>query len=100
MSEQAINGFHTHELPGMRYGPPMKPDLERDLGEQPLAGLMDELELSAHDLVAASTEQLNHKMVARARKGRRLTSNVKNKVLAAMRAASGKELTMAQLFTY
>jgi hypothetical protein len=78
----------------------MKPDLERDLGEQPILKLMEELDLDAHALVAVSTEQLNHKMVARARKGRRLTSNVKNKVLTAMRTASGKEFTMAQLFTY
>ena len=39
---------------------------ERNLGEQPLAGLLRELDLSAADLVRASTEQLNHKMVARA----------------------------------
>lgn len=78
----------------------MKPDLERDMGEQPIAALLDELGLSSHDLVAASTAQLNHKMVARAKKGRRLTSNVKAKLLAAIGTASGKPLTMKQLFNY
>ena len=80
--------------------PCMKPDLERNLGEQPIATLMAELELDAHDLVAASTDQLNHKMVARAKKGRRLTGNVKAKLLTALRAASGKPLKMNELFNY
>lgn len=78
----------------------MKPDLERNLGEQPIAALMDELELKAHDLVAASSAQLNHKMVARARKGRRLTANTKNKVHAAMCAAAERSFKMAELFNY
>lgn len=74
--------------------------LERDLGPQPLMRLMDQHGLKAKDLVAVSEDQLNHKMVARACKGRRLTSNVKGKVLRALIAASGERYTLAQLFNY
>lgn len=84
----------------VEYRQGMRPDLERNLGEQPIAALMAGLGLDAHDLVAASTAQLNHKMVARARKGRRLTPNVKAKLLAALIAASGKTYTLNELFNY
>lgn len=72
----------------------------RDLGPQPIAELMDSRDLSSHDLVAASTEQINHKMVARARKGRRLTPNTAKKVLRAFNAAAETELELSDLFNY
>ena len=78
----------------------MIPDQERDLGEQPLARLLTELGLKSHDLVAASTEQITHKMVQRGCKGRRLTKNVQGKLLRALNAASGKSYALADLFTY
>ncbi len=78
----------------------MSAELERDLGEQPLAGLLRELGLKSHDLVAASTEQITHKMVARACKGRRLTPNVKTKMRNALNKAAGKSYTLAELFNY
>lgn len=74
--------------------------IDRDLGEQPLARLMRERALTPADLVRASTEQLNHKMVSRAMKGRRLTPNVQGKVLRAFDAASGGAHALADLFTY
>ena len=51
----------------------MDEKIERNLGPQPISGLLAELNLKPHDLVAASTQQLTHKMVSRACKGRRLT---------------------------
>jgi hypothetical protein len=75
-------------------------DLERDLGEQPLARLLMELELKPHDLVAASTEQITHKMVQRGCKGRRLTRNVQGKLLCALNTATGNVYSLADLFTY
>ena len=78
----------------------MIPDQERDLGEQPLARLLTELGLKPHDLVAASTEQITHKMVSRGTKGRRLTRNVQGKLLRAFNTASGKTYALADLFTY
>jgi hypothetical protein len=76
------------------------PDQERDLGEQPLARLLTELGLKPHDLVAASTEQITHKMVQRGCKGRRLTRNVQGKLLRALNTASGNTYALPDLFTY
>ena len=78
----------------------MNPDQERDLGEQPLARLLTELGLKPHDLVAASTEQITHKMVQRGCKGRRLTRNVQGKLLRALNTASGNTYALPDLFTY
>jgi hypothetical protein len=79
--------------------PPMH-DMERDLGEQPMARIMAELGLKPHDLVLASTEQITHKMVSRACKGRRLTRNVQFKILDALKNATGKDYSLAELFNY
>ena len=78
----------------------MNEPIERDLGEQPLVGLLTAKGLKAHDLVVASTEQITHKMVARACKGRRLTPNAQAKVLRALNAATGRTHTLADLFNY
>ena len=78
----------------------MIPEQERDLGEQPLARLLTELGLKSHDLVAASTEQITHKMVQRGCKGRRLTKNVQGKLLRALNTASGESHALTDLFTY
>jgi hypothetical protein len=75
-------------------------DGERNLGPQPIAKLLEELGLSHHDVVAASPEQLTHKMVSKAGKGRRLTRNVQMKVLRALNAASGRQFVLADLFSY
>ena len=67
------------------------PDGERDLGEQPISGLLAAHGLKPHDLVAASTEQITHKMVQRACKGRWLTPNTRLKILRALNEASNKD---------
>ncbi len=73
---------------------------ERDLGEQPLARLMHERGLRSADLVAASNEQLTHKMVTRAAKGRRLTANTMGKVLRAWNLATEGDAAASELFDY
>ena len=78
----------------------MSDAIERDLGEQPLARIMIERGLKAHDLVAASPEQITHKMVARACKGRRLTPNAQVKILRALNAAAGGNYSADDLFNY
>lgn len=78
----------------------MNSDLERNMGEQPIARRMAEHNLKTGDLVDASTEFITRKMVTRACKGRWLTPNVKSKVLRALNKASGKEYTRTDLFTY
>lgn len=78
----------------------MNADIERNLGEQPIARLMQELGLKPHDLVTASTEQITHKMVSRACKGRRLTPRVQVKILNALDRASAKTHALSDLFNY
>ena len=78
----------------------MDADQPLDLGEQPLARLLTEFGLKSHDLVAASTEQITHKMVARGCKGRRLTRNVQGKLLRALDKATGQTHKLSDLFTY
>ena len=78
----------------------MPEERERNLGEQPVAGLLAAHGLKAQDLVAASTEGLTHKMVARACKGRWLTPNTQGKVWRALKLASGRDYFLAELFNY
>ena len=72
----------------------------RELGEQPIAKLMAELELKSHDLVSSSTEQISHKMVARAAKGRRLSRHVQFKIVRALNKAAKKNYSLKDLFNY
>ncbi len=53
---------------------------ELDLGPQPLDQLMEEWGLSNNDLVEGSPEQVTHKQIQRARKGRRLTLKMMMKI--------------------
>jgi len=75
-------------------------DTNNDLGPQPIAAIMVELGLKPNDLVSNSTEQLTHKMISRAAKGRRLTPNIKNKILRALNKATGTEYTLKDIFNY
>jgi len=85
----------------------MEDSPERDFGPQPLDALLGSLGLDNHDLVAASTEQLTHKQVQKARRGRYVTANVQGKILKALNAAvpvgedGGKAVYgIGQLFNY
>ena len=60
---------------------------DMDVGMQPLDTIMTEKGIRNHDLVAAVPPgTLTHKQVQKARKGRRLTTNMQEKVLAALNA--------------
>ena len=58
----------------------MSEKVNKDLGEQPLAALMEARDLKPDDIATASTVQMTHKMAARTMKCRRLSANVKCKV--------------------
>ena len=73
---------------------------EHNLGPQPIIELMEKHKLVAHDLVAASTAQVTHKMVTRACKGRKLSRRVQLKIRDALNAATGQSYTLSDLFTY
>ena len=72
----------------------------REYGIQPIDAIMQENGLDNHAVVAASTEQLTHKMVAKARSGRFLTMNVRQKVLRALNKVLKAEYTLKDLFSY
>ena len=78
----------------------MNNQIERNFGEQPIALIMVDHGVSVRDIVAISTEQLTHKMVSRARKGRRLTPKVQYKIRNALNKSTGKKYAMEELFTY
>jgi uncharacterized protein YidB (DUF937 family) len=78
----------------------MQKDIERNLGTQPIAELLDQHGLRPHDLVAASTEQITHKMVTRGCNGRRLTRNVQHKLLRALNQKTGIHYGLSDLFNY
>lgn len=75
-------------------------DEQRNMGAQPIARLLAERGLKAHDLVHASPSPMTHKMVARACKGRRLTRHAQVKVLQAVNIATGEMHALGDLFTY
>lgn len=74
--------------------------VDRNKGPQPIVEVMRQYDLKPNDLVEASAEQLTHKMVARAMKGRQLTINSKGIVQRAMNRATSKVWTQKQLFNY
>ena len=78
----------------------MQKEIERDYGVQPIAQILEDEGLTAKDLVKSSKVLITHKMVSRACKGRRLSSNVRVKVLQALEAASGKSYKLGELFNY
>ncbi len=78
----------------------MNADVERNLGEQPMARIIQEHGLRPHDLVAVSTDQITHKMVSRACKGRKLTAHVQAKIHHALNQATGKAYSLRDLFNY
>ena len=78
----------------------MNSEIERNLGEQPIARIMRKHNFKPHDLVAISSVEMTHKMVARACKGRLLTLNTQLKVLAALNRATGKNYSLGDLFSY
>ena len=65
---------------------------------QPIADIMTKHNFTPHDLVAAVNQQLTHKMVSRACKGKKLTMKSKLKILKAMNAATEKEYSLSDLF--
>ena len=72
----------------------------REHGPQPLDELMEKWKLTNHQLVETSTEQLNHKQVQKARKGRQLTLPMMQKVCRAYNIAIWHRLSKEQKETY
>jgi len=78
----------------------MNNDPKRDLGEQPIAKVLASHGLKPTDLVRNSAEQITHKMVGRAVKGRKLTPHVQIKILNAVNTAAHSHYSLNDLFNY
>lgn len=80
----------------------MNEEIDMDVGVQPLDAIMAAKEIKNHDLVAAvAPGTLTHKQVQKARKGRRLTPNVQEKILDALNAFAKPEVyAFKDLFNY
>ena len=72
----------------------------REHGPQPLDELMEKWNLTNHELVETSTEQLNHKQVQKARKGRQLTLTMMQKVCRALNITIWHRLNKEQKEIY
>jgi hypothetical protein len=71
-----------------------------DHGVQPLDQLMIDWGVTNHDLVEASPEQLNHKQVQKARKGRQLNIPMMQKVMRALNIAIWNRLNKEEKEAY
>lgn len=69
-------------------------------GSQPLDALMRQHGWNNHELVAHSDEHLTHKVVQKARAGRRLTRRAQEKILRAVNQAASKGYRLEELFNY
>jgi len=80
----------------------MTEEIKMNVGVQPLDAIMTEKEIKNHDLVAiAPAGFINHKQVQKARKGRRLTMHMQQKILDTLNIYSAPEsYEWEQLFTY
>lgn len=71
-----------------------------EYGIQPLDSIMNSSNLSNHDLVTKSEDQISHKMVKKGREGRRLSRNVQLKILKTLNAVQKQEFTFKEVFNY
>ena len=78
----------------------MKSIPDMDAGIQPLNLLMQAQSLRNHDLVEASTENLTHKQVQKARQGRKITFRMQKKILLAWNSLQEEAFVLEQLFNY
>ncbi len=82
-------------------------DKEMEKGVQPLDAVMTRLNVTNQNIVERSTEQLTFKVVAKGRKGRRITLNAQMKILNALNAWNAlfgpepeKPFVLKDLFNY
>ena len=75
---------------------------DMNVGVQPLDAIMTEKEIKNHALVTAMPPGfINHKQVQKARKGRRLTAHMQEKILEALNTfCAPDEYEFRAVFTY
>ncbi len=80
----------------------MTEENKMNVGVQPVEAIMAGKEIKNHDLVAAMPPGfINHKQVQKARKGRRLTIHMQEKILEALNTFCAPEsFEFKELYTY
>jgi hypothetical protein len=78
---------------------------ERNLGTQPMDAILTEHGIANSELVTNSKDPITHKAVQRARKGRKLTRRMQQRMVAATNAVLKlreveQVMTLPDLFTY
>ncbi|MGJ8697381.1 MAG: hypothetical protein ACSHYF_13770 [Verrucomicrobiaceae bacterium] len=73
---------------------------ERDFGVQPLDAILTGWNLTNHQVVEISPEQLTHKQVQKSRKGRKLTLKMKQKLARSVNFAVWGRLTSQEREKY
>jgi len=76
------------------------PEETREFGLQPIDRVINERGLNNHAVVAASTDQLTHKMLAKARRGRWLRPAIRHKIKDALNKLLDKNFKLEDLFNY
>ncbi len=62
------------------------PAIQREMGIQPIDAIMNEHDLTNHDVMQMNRGGLTHKNIAKARKGRRLSPKIKVRITEALNA--------------
>lgn len=91
--------FNVAPGPRSLQAPAMEEEL-RDLGPQPLEEIMRRWQLTNHQIVEDSPEQLNHKQIQRAKAGRRLSLKMMMKVARSLNIAVWNRLPKANKETF
>ncbi len=81
-------------------------EIKLEHGVQPIDAWMVRFDLKNQDIVAISEEQISHKSVSKARKGRRLTKKLQQKIHRAFNSLNSQEqyrdvkFSFEELFNY
>ncbi len=78
----------------------MNDEIERNLGPQPFAHILEREGLTPHRLVETNPVAITHKLVGRGAKGRRLTRHSQQLLLEALNKTASRSYALNELFTY
>lgn len=78
----------------------MNNEIERNLGPQPFAGILESEGLTPHRLVETNPVAITHKLVSRGAKGRRLTRHSQQLLLEALNKTASRAYVLSELFDY
>lgn len=74
--------------------------METEHGEQPLAGILRDYNISNWDLINGSPENISFKQVTRACEGDQIPAAVKQRICNALNSAVEESYSLSDLFNY